>query len=143
MENETFVDAFVDYAKIVLAHYADRVPIWVTFNEPLLYSFNSAGAQNVIHAQAQVYHFFHHELKAIGRMGIKFNDNFGVPQTPNTPPTHHDLSYIANTSYFFDIDPYTATVVSPPPEGIDDCAANDTASNTLWPYCVVQETQNV
>ncbi|KAL5356326.1 glycoside hydrolase superfamily [Aspergillus floccosus] len=182
-QNETFVDAFVNYAKIVLSHYADRVPIWVTFNEPLLYSFNFAGAQNVINAHAQVYHFYHDELKATGRMGIKFNDNFGVPRDPRNPSdihaanrfnemqlglfanpiflgqqypdsilstlpgakplSHHDLSYIANTSDFFGIDPYTATVVSPPPEGIDDCAANHTAANTLWPYCVVQETQNV
>ncbi|EAU37619.1 hypothetical protein ATEG_02657 [Aspergillus terreus NIH2624] len=182
-QNETFVDAFVNYAKIVLSHYADRVPIWVTFNEPLLYCFNFTGAQNVINAHAQVYHFYHDELKATGKMGIKFNDNFGVPRDPRNasdvaaanrfnemqlglfanpiflgqqypdsilstlpgakPLSHHDLSYIANTSDFFGIDPYTATVVSPAPEGIDDCAANHTAANTLWPYCVVQETQNV
>ncbi|PIG90220.1 glycoside hydrolase [Aspergillus arachidicola] len=44
-QNETFVDAFVTYAKIVLTHDADRVPIWVTFSQHFLYSFNIAGAK--------------------------------------------------------------------------------------------------
>ena len=29
-QNDTFEDAFVNYGKIVLTHYADRVPIWFT-----------------------------------------------------------------------------------------------------------------
>ncbi|KAL1850540.1 hypothetical protein Plec18170_006825 [Paecilomyces lecythidis] len=181
-QNETFVDAYVNYAKIVLSHFADRVPIWITFNEPLLYSFNFAGANNVVHAHAQVYHFYHDELKATGKIGIKFNDNFGVPRNPKNssdveaanrfqemqlglfanpiflgqqypdsilttlpgakPLGKQELSYIANTSDFFGIDPYTATVVSQPAGGIDACAANQSVANTLFPYCVVQETKN-
>lgn len=27
-QNETFEDAFVNYAKIAMTHYADRVPVW-------------------------------------------------------------------------------------------------------------------
>lgn len=182
-QNETFVDAFVNYAKIVLAHYADRVPIWVTFNEPFLYSFNFAGANNVIHAHAEVYHFYHDVLKATGKMGVKFNDNFGVPRDPRNsgdieaanryqelylglfanpiflgqqypdsvlktlpgarPLSKKELSYIGNTSDFFGIDPYTATVVSQPVEGINACVANHSAENSLWPFCVVEETTNV
>ncbi|KAI1736968.1 glycoside hydrolase [Xylaria scruposa] len=182
-QNETFVDAFVNYAKIVLTHYADRVPIWVTFNEPFLYSFNFAGANNVVNAHAQVYHFYHDVLKATGKIGIKFNDNFGVPRDPRNstdveaanryqelylglfanpiflgqqypdsvlttlpgakPLSTEELSYIGNTSDFFGIDPYTATVVSQPAEGIDACVANHSAENSLWPFCVVEETKNV
>ncbi|KAI0864273.1 glycoside hydrolase [Xylaria cubensis] len=182
-QNETFVDAFVNYAKIVLAHYADRVPIWVTFNEPFLYSFNFAGANNVVNAHAQVYHFYHDVLKATGKIGIKFNDNFGVPRDPSNcsdieaanryqelylglfanpiflgqqypdsvlktlpgakPLSKEELSYVSNTSDFFGIDPYTATVVSQPAEGIDACVANHSTENSLWPYCVVEETKNV
>lgn len=67
---------------MLLTHFADRVPIWVTFNEPLLYAYNFQGVDNVNHAHAQVYHFYHDELKATGRIGIKFNDNFGVPKDP-------------------------------------------------------------
>src|SRR5699024_4296221 len=70
--NETFVDSFVNYAKVVLTHYADRVPVWFTFNEPFLYSFNFTGANNVVHAHAQVYHFYKDDLKATGKIGIKF-----------------------------------------------------------------------
>ena len=181
-QNETFVDAFVNYAKIVLTHFADRVPTWVTFNEPLLYSFNFAGADNVVKAHAQVYHFYRDELKATGKMGIKLNENFGVPLDPTNssdvkaanrfhelqlgiyanpiflgkqypdsvltslpgakPLSEQELSYIANTSDFFGIDAYTATVTSQPAEGFDDCVANNSASNDLWPLCVVQETKN-
>ncbi|KAF7587723.1 hypothetical protein BBP40_006830 [Aspergillus hancockii] len=162
-QNETFLDTFVNYAKIVLSHYADRVPVWVTFNEPYLYSFIFAGANNIL--------------------GIKFNDNFGVPRDPSIPrdfeAANHfqdmqlgifanpiflgeqypdsvlatlpgaktlstqGVSYIANTSDFFGIDPYTATVVLPPADGIDSCATNQSTKNSLWPLCVVQETKNV
>jgi beta-glucosidase/6-phospho-beta-glucosidase/beta-galactosidase len=122
-------------------------------------------------------------LKAKGRIGIKFNDNFGVPKDPkNTthvlaadrfqemqlgffanpiflgkqypksvlktlpgakPLNDSELAYINGTSDFFGIDPYTATVVSPADEGIDACASNKSTSNSLFPYCVNQETKNV
>ncbi|CAI7655101.1 hypothetical protein PCG10_000514 [Penicillium crustosum] len=182
-QNETFVDAFVNYGKILLSHYADRVPIWVTFNEPLLYAFNFKGVDHVVKAHAQVYHFYHDTLNATGKIGIKFNDNFGVPKDPKNsshvlaadrfqemqlgifanpiflgkqypksvldtlpgakPLSKSELNHIHNTSDFFGIDPYTATVVSPANEGIEACAANQSSSNELFPYCVKQETKNV
>ncbi|KAK9243108.1 glycoside hydrolase superfamily [Lipomyces tetrasporus] len=82
-QNSSFVDAFVNYGKIVLTHFSDRVPIWVTINEPWLYSFNFQGIDNVIKAHAQLYHFYHDDLKATGKIGIKFNNNFAVPKNPN------------------------------------------------------------
>ncbi|KAJ5118228.1 Alpha/Beta hydrolase protein [Penicillium atrosanguineum] len=181
-QNSTFVDAFVNYGKILLAHYAEKVPIWITFNEPLLYAFNFQGVDNVVHAHAEMYHFYHDILKGTGRMGIKFNDNFGVPKNPHNashveaanrfqemqlgffanpiflgkqypesvlktmpgarPLNHTELEYINGTSDFFGIDPYTATVVSPADEGIEACAGNHSASNSLFPFCVNQETKN-
>jgi beta-glucosidase/6-phospho-beta-glucosidase/beta-galactosidase len=97
-QNETFTDAFVNYGKIILTHYADRVPVWFTlvssifnshtqsdisrFNEPLLYSDNGKSVDHVIKAHAQLYHFYHDEIKGTGKMGIKFSDNFGVPKHP-------------------------------------------------------------
>jgi len=81
-QNETFQDAFVNYAKIVMTHYADRVPTWYTFNEPLLYSTNGKSIYNVIKGHARVYHFYKEELQGKGRVALKFNNNFGVPRNP-------------------------------------------------------------
>jgi hypothetical protein len=83
-QNETFPDAFVNYAKIVMAHYADRVPVWYTFNEPLLYSQNGQSIYNVIKSHAQVYHFYKEELNGTGKIALKFNNNFGVPRDPES-----------------------------------------------------------
>lgn len=77
--NEAFVDAFINYGKIVLSHYADRVPVWVGFNEPYLYSAYPLGVKHVIQATAKLHKFYHKELNATGKFGIKFNDNFGIP----------------------------------------------------------------
>ncbi|KAG9712745.1 family 1 glycoside hydrolase, partial [Aureobasidium melanogenum] len=61
-QNESFPDAYVNYAKIVMAHYADRVPVWYTFNEPLLYSANGKAIDHVIKSHARVSHFYKEEL---------------------------------------------------------------------------------
>lgn len=83
-QNETFTDAFVHYAKVAMTHYADRVPLWFTFNEPLLYSYNAKSVDTVIKAHAKVYHFYKEELKGAGKISIKFNNNFGVPRNPDS-----------------------------------------------------------
>ncbi|KAL1630984.1 hypothetical protein SLS56_004658 [Neofusicoccum ribis] len=177
-QNETFEDAFVHYGKVVMTHFADRVPVWFTFNEPLLYSANGKSVNTVVKSHARLYHFYHEEINGTGKVGIKFNDNFGVPRDPQnasdveaanhfndfqlatfsnpiflgkdypeafkmTIPDYvslseEDLEYIGGTSDFLGIDPYTATVVSPPPNGIADCASN--TSDPLFPYCVEQST---
>lgn len=173
-----FEDAFVNYGKIVMTHYADRVPVWYTFNEPLLYSTNGKSVDAVVKAHARLYHFYREEIKGTGKISLKFNDNFGVPRDPNNtdhlnatnhfndfqlatfcnpiflgkdypeafkmtipdyvPLTEEDLKYINGTADFLGIDPYTATVVEPPPHGIAACAAN--SSDPLFPYCVKQFT---
>ncbi|KAJ9602037.1 hypothetical protein H2200_013397 [Cladophialophora chaetospira] len=179
-QNETFVDAYVNYAKIVMTHYADRVPIWITFNEPLIYSFNGLSVDHVLKAHAQVYHFYKESINGTGKVSLKFSDNFGVPRDPANPNdvyaadhfnsfqlgtfcnpiflgqdypesykqtvsdyvplTPEDLAYINGTADFLGIDPYTATVVSPPVEDSIDsilaCAANP--SSIYFPYCVNQ-----
>ncbi|OAL18195.1 hypothetical protein AYO22_10972 [Fonsecaea multimorphosa] len=84
-QNETFVDAYVNYAKIVMTHYADRVPIWFTFNEPFIYSFNGLSVDHVLKAHAQVYHFYRESINGTGKISLKFNDNFGVPRDPANP----------------------------------------------------------
>lgn len=184
-QNETFPDAFVNYAKIVMTHYADRVPIWFTFNEPLLYSTNAKSIDHVIKSHARVFHFYKEELKGTGKISMKFNNNFGVPRDPTSeadvyaadhfnslqlgpfcdpiflgkdypdsfkktfpdfvPLSEEDLAYIGHTGDFLGIDPYTATVITPPVPGVKesilDCANNSTSA--YRPYCVNQTTVNV
>ncbi|KHN99139.1 glycoside hydrolase [Metarhizium album ARSEF 1941] len=83
-QNESFPDAFVHYAKIAMTHYGDRVPIWFTFNEPLLHAQNAKSIDHAIKSHARVYHFYKEELKGTGRVSIKLNNNFGVPRRPNS-----------------------------------------------------------
>jgi beta-glucosidase/6-phospho-beta-glucosidase/beta-galactosidase len=178
-KNVSFEDAFVHYGKIVMTHFADRVPIWWTFNEPLLGSRNGKSIHAVIKAHARLYHFYHGEINGTGKVSLTFNDNFGVPRNPRNPAdidaakhfnsfqlatfanpiflgldypesytstisdhvplSQEDLQYIKGTADFFSIQPYTATVVSPPPnDTIAACAAN--TSHPLRPYCVMQST---
>ena len=35
LNNDTFVPAFVNYARILLSHYADRVPYWISQSRAL------------------------------------------------------------------------------------------------------------
>ena len=178
-KNVSFEDAFVNYGKIVMTHFADRVPIWWSFNEPLLGARNGKSIDAVIKSHARLYHFYHDDIGGTGKMSLTFNDNFGVPRNPEDPAdvdaanhfnsfqlatfanpiflgtdypesftssiadyvplSDEDLAYINGTADFFSIQPYTATVVSPPPnDTIADCAANITHS--LRPYCVTQST---
>lgn len=177
--NVSFEDAFVNYGKIVMTHFADRVPIWWTFNEPLLGSRNGASVNAVIKAHARLYHFYREEIKGTGKVSLTLSDNFGVPRDPYDPSdveaanhfndfqlatfanpiflgidypeafkssiadyiplTASDLAYVNGTADFFSIQPYTATVVSPPVNStISECASNIT--HPLRPYCVMQST---
>ncbi|KAI4618850.1 hypothetical protein J4E83_005801 [Alternaria metachromatica] len=178
-KNVSWEDGFVNYGKIVMTHFADRVPIWWTFNEPLLASRNGKSINAVVKAHARLYHFYKKEIAGTGRISLTFSDNFGVPRNPEDPAdvdaanhfnsfqlatfanpiflgidypesfkssiadyvplSEEDLKYINGTADFFSIQPYTATVVSPPPnDTIADCAANITHPNR--PYCVTQST---
>jgi hypothetical protein len=81
-QNESFPDAFVNYAKIAMSHFADRVPVWYTFNEPLLYSYNGVSIDHVIKSHARVYHFYKEELNGTGKIAWKFNNSNSPPTSP-------------------------------------------------------------
>ncbi|KAF2107562.1 beta-glucosidase-like protein [Lophiotrema nucula] len=178
-KNQSFEDAFVNYGKVLMTHFADRVPIWFTFNEPLLGARNGKSIDAVLKSHARLAHFYREEINGTGKISMKLNDNFGVPRDPkdsvDVEAANHfnsfqlatfgnpiflgldypdsykmtvsdyvqltagDLAYINGTADFLGIDPYTATVITPPPNGtIEDCARN--SSHPLWPYCVAQST---
>ncbi|OAQ59629.1 beta-glucosidase [Pochonia chlamydosporia 170] len=82
--NVTFHDAFLNYAKVVMTHYADRVPLWVTVNEPQMFNYDSKAIDGILRAHASTYHFYKNELKGTGNITIKFANNYGVPRDPTS-----------------------------------------------------------
>ncbi|EEY16064.1 beta-glucosidase A [Verticillium alfalfae VaMs.102] len=171
-QNETFPAAFVNYAKIVLTHYADRVPVWYTYNEPLLYANNGKSIDHVIKSHAEVYHFYKEQIKGTGLVSLRLNNNFGVPRDPDSaadvyaaehfntkrdppyilPPAHilpnrpwpNPLECKLDKAAHFTTIHYTATVVAPPTPGDADSvrACAADAGHPLRPYCVNQTQVN-
>ncbi|XRM47531.1 hypothetical protein ABZX51_010502 [Aspergillus tubingensis] len=80
----TLTDNFLYYAKQVMTRYADRVPYWVTFNEPNIGIGNAFSSYNdlthVLTAHAAVYHWYKEELQGTGQITMKFANNLAVPQ---------------------------------------------------------------
>lgn len=103
--NETFVDAYVNYAKIALSHFADRVPYWITFNEPQLGTTNGQSVYNVLTAHAQAHHFYKEELKGTGKISMKM----GI--TPAVPRDASNASDIKAANWFNDL--YVGALLDP------------------------------
>lgn len=172
--NEDFSEHFLYYAKQLMARFGDRVPYWVTVNEPNIQPVDN-GLTNILIAHAKVYDWYKNELKGSGKVTMKFANNLAIPLDPdnsvdvaaahryqefdlevmnnplflrkqipksvlNTPSikidplTKEQLELVGGKIDFFSFDPYSAQYVTPPPEGIDACAAN--SSHPLWPKCV-------
>ncbi|KAK6527282.1 hypothetical protein TWF281_010470 [Arthrobotrys megalospora] len=180
-QNSTFEDAFVHYGKLLLTHFSDRVPIWFTYNEPLLFCDNGASVNTVIKSHARIVHFYKDVIKGTGKIGIKLHHGFGVPLDPKNashveaanhinsfhldtfwnplvlgtdyptsfkmtikdyiPLTQQDLKYLKDTCDFIAIQPYTASIISPPPGGIQSCAKN--SSSEYFPFCVKRQSTNI
>lgn len=86
-------------------------------------------------------HFNDFQLATFGNpifLGIDHPEAYKMTIPDYAPLTTEDLVYIGNTSDFFGVDPYTATVVTPPSYGFAACAAN--SSDTFFPYCANQST---
>jgi beta-glucosidase/6-phospho-beta-glucosidase/beta-galactosidase len=180
-----YPEAFLYYAKQVMTRYGDRVPVWVTLNEPNIafgpfFGVPYSAMNNLLLAHAKVYHWYKEELGGTGQITVKFANNLGLPLSGNstddarsqqryqdfilgcmanpiflgqqipaeilstphlnvTALTDDELAFIHHTADFWSFDPYTAQFVTPPPGGIDACAAN--VSDPLYPVCVA--TTNV
>ncbi|KAI1407529.1 glycoside hydrolase family 1 protein [Hypoxylon sp. FL1857] len=111
-DHDEFVNGFVNYAKIVLTHFSDRVSTWITFNEPNLDSGltrNWRSSYNVVMAHAKTVHFYREEIKGSGKWSIKlaFPNGFPLPLDPSNPDdvaaAEMDLAfyigYMANPIY--------------------------------------------
>jgi beta-glucosidase/6-phospho-beta-glucosidase/beta-galactosidase len=81
-----FADSFMYYAKAVATRYADRVPLWFTFNEPnagigvffdIFTSYNSMAT--ILLAHATFYRWYKDTLQGTGRVSLKVTNNLAVP----------------------------------------------------------------
>ena len=73
-----FSEHFLYYAKQIVTRYADRVPYWVSVNEPNLEPVNNA-LTNILVAHANLYDWYKNELKATGKITMKFANNLAIP----------------------------------------------------------------
>ncbi|KAI8960253.1 beta-glucosidase [Daldinia sp. FL1419] len=111
-DHPDFVEGFVNYAKIVLTHYSDRVGTWITFNEPNLDSAivgNWNSSYNIVMAHAKIVRFYREEIRGSAKWGIKlaFASGFPIPLDPDDPSDialterqlDFSIGYMANPIY--------------------------------------------
>jgi beta-glucosidase/6-phospho-beta-glucosidase/beta-galactosidase len=86
-EDASLREHFLYYAKQVMTRFADRVPIWITFNEPNLvgYFFGYSALPNILLAHADVYHWYKETLKGTGRISTKIASTLALPLDPSNP----------------------------------------------------------
>lgn len=82
--NEDFSEHFLYYAKQLMTRFGDRVPYWVTINEPNMQPVDN-GLTNVLIAHAKVYDWYKNELKGTGKVTMKFANNMAFPLDPDNP----------------------------------------------------------
>lgn len=110
-QNDTFEDAMVNYGQIVMTHYADRVPIWITFNEPGAGCISGPAVDHVIKAHARLSHFYHDALNGTGKVSLKTGNTPGMPLDPN------NATDVAAAKHYTDL--YLAAWLNPLALGID------------------------
>lgn len=110
-QNATFQDAFVNYGKLVMAHFSDRVPYWLTFNEPQAGVNSGPSIDHILKSHAELYHFYHSELNGTGQVSIKMGEAPAMPQIP-TNQTHIEAAMHRT-------DLYIGTFLNPLALGLD------------------------
>ncbi|KAH8822066.1 beta-glucosidase [Xylogone sp. PMI_703] len=82
--NPDFSKHYLYYAKQLMTRYGDRVPYWVSINEPNLEPVDSA-LTNILIAHANLYDWYKKELRGTGQITMKFANNLGIPLDRNNP----------------------------------------------------------
>lgn len=102
--NDSVVDHFADYARVVYDEFGDRVKWWLTFNEPHVFCLADWNygvkdpfeeppkkpyicAHNVIKAHAKAWRIYDEDFRPSqqGKMGITLNCDWSEPKNPNDP----------------------------------------------------------
>ncbi|XP_071511195.1 cytosolic beta-glucosidase-like [Diadema antillarum] len=103
--NETVIEHFKDYAELCFQRFGDRVPLWITFNEPWVVSVLGYGlgifapgvkeigttvykvSHNMLKAHAQAWHTYDEKYRKYqnGIIGITLNGDFAEPFDRNDP----------------------------------------------------------
>ncbi|CZT21588.1 related to beta-glucosidase [Ramularia collo-cygni] len=96
--NATFEDAYVHYATLVMSHYADRVPYWITINEPQASASNGVAVNTVLRCHSRVVHYYREVLQGIGKVSLKMGVTPGVPADPSNQ-THVEAANFFSEFY--------------------------------------------
>lgn len=83
--DEAFAESFLYYAKVVMARFSDKVPHWVTLNEPNTSYGPYSAIRNILMAHAKVAHFYREEIGGKGTITIKFANNIAIPRDVGNP----------------------------------------------------------
>ncbi|XP_052758518.1 lactase/phlorizin hydrolase-like [Galleria mellonella] len=99
--NPQIIDWFADYARVVFTLFGDKVKIWITFNEPLIFCYFGYGSdkmaprlnftgiaeymcsKNLLIAHAQAYHIYNEEFRPTrgGIIGITLSAQWYEPDS--------------------------------------------------------------
>ncbi|NXJ74020.1 LPH hydrolase, partial [Trogon melanurus] len=102
-QNESIIDAFVNYADFCFATFGDRVKFWITFHEPWVISYAGYGtgehppgitdpgvasykvAHTILKAHAKVWHLYNDKYRSqqLGKVGLVLNSDWAEPRTPS------------------------------------------------------------
>lgn len=81
---ENFTEHYLYYAKQIMTRYGDRVPYWVSVNEPNLEPVSNA-LTNILEAHAYLYDWYKNDLKGKGQITMKFANNLAIPLNTSNP----------------------------------------------------------
>ncbi|XP_061861226.1 lactase/phlorizin hydrolase [Colius striatus] len=103
-QNDSIIDAFVNYADFCFSTFGDRVKTWITFHEPWVISYAGYGtgehppgitdpgvasykvAHTILKAHAKVWHLYNDRYRSqqLGKVGLVLNSDWAEPKTPTS-----------------------------------------------------------